>query len=59
MVSSVEFSDPIEQEMPDHESKDRANNWCCVNSCQVAEAEVVCRNDQDRDGGVIGDGPWN
>lgn len=45
--------------MSHHETKNCPYHWGAIDGCQVTEAKVICRYNQDRNGGVVGDGPWD
>ena len=59
MVFGPYLRDQIHQEICNHKAQDRTHHWGHVEGCEVAKVEVVCWNDQERNGRIVSDRPAN
>lgn len=51
------LSHQVKHEVSNNQTQNRSDNWCSVDGCQIAIAEVVCWDDQHRDGRVVANRP--
>ena len=59
VVSCPDLGDQVEDEVADDETENGADDGCGVNCGEITEVKVICGDDEDGDGGVVADRPWD